>query len=74
MSDASGMNLLDVPKRQWSQEVLDALEIDRGLLGRMYESCEVTGEVTAEAAKLTGLRPGTPVAGGAGYNDAAAIG
>lgn len=74
VSDASGMNLLDVPKRQWSQEVLDALEIDRGLLGRMYESCEVTGEVTAEAAKLTGLRPGTPVAGGAGDNAAAAIG
>lgn len=37
------MNLLDVPKRQWSQEILDALEIDRALLGRMYESCEVTG-------------------------------
>lgn len=74
VSDASGMNLLDVPKRQWSQEILDALEMDRALLGRMYESCEVTGEVTAEAARLTGLKEGTPVAGGAGDNAAAAIG
>ena len=73
VSDASGMNLLDVPKRQWSQEILDALEIDRALLGRMYESCEVTGEVTAEAARLTGLKEGTPVAGGAGDNAAAAM-
>lgn len=70
VSDASGMNLLDVPKRQWSQEILDALEMDRALLGRMYESCEVTGEVTAEAARLTGLKEGTPVAGGAGDNAA----
>ena len=73
VSDASGMNLLDVPKRQWSQEILDALEMDRALLGRMYESCEVTGEVTAEAARLTGLKEGTPVAGGAGDNAAAAM-
>lgn len=73
VSDASGMNLLDVSKRQWSQEILDALEIDRALLGRMYESCEVTGEVTAEAARLTGLKEGTPVAGGAGDNAAAAM-
>lgn len=73
VSDASGMNLLDVPKRQWSQEILDALEMDRALLGRMYESCEVTGEVTAEAAQLTGLKEGTPVAGGAGDNAAAAM-
>lgn len=73
VSDASGTNLLDVPKRQWSQEILDALEIDRALLGRMYESCEVTGEVTAEAAQLTGLKEGIPVAGGAGDNAAAAM-
>lgn len=73
VSDVSGMNLLDVPKRQWSQEILDALEMDRALLGRMYESCEVTGEVTAEAAQLTGLKEGTPVAGGAGDNAAAAM-
>ena len=35
VSDASGMQLLDVPGRCWSQEVLDKLEIDRALLGKV---------------------------------------
>jgi len=74
VSDASGMNLLDVPNRCWSGEVLSALGIDSGLLGRMYESCQVTGAVTASAAEATGLAAGTPVVGGAGDNAAAAIG
>ena len=74
VSDASGMNLLDVPGRCWSGEVLSALGIDAGLLGRVYESCQVTGTVTAAAAEATGLAPGTIVAGGAGDNAAAAVG
>ncbi len=74
VSDASGMNLLDVPSRCWSQEVLAALEIDEELLARVYESPDVTGFITAEAAALTGLRAGTPVVGGAGDNAAAAVG
>ncbi len=74
VSDASGMQLLDVPKRKWSDEVLAALDIDKALLGKMYESCEVTGTVTQQAADLTGLHAGTPVVGGAGDNAAAAVG
>lgn len=74
VSDASGMNLLDVPNRCWSKEVLAALDIDEGLLARVYESPEVTGAVSKEAAALTGLCPGTPVVGGAGDNAAAAVG
>ena len=74
VSDASGMNLLDVAGRCWSKEVLDLLSIDEGLLGKMHESSEVTGEVNAEASKLTGLKQGTPVVGGAGDNAAAAVG
>ena len=74
VSDASGMQLLDVPGRCWSDEVLSKLEIDKALLGKVYESPEVTGQVTAEAAKLTGLAAGTPVVGGAGDNAAAAVG
>ncbi len=74
VSDASGMQLLDVPKREWSDEVLGALGIDKALLGKMYESCEVVGTVTEQAAALTGLSAGTPVVGGAGDNAAAAVG
>ena len=74
VSDASGMQLLDVPNRCWSKEVCDALGIDMSLLAKVYESCEVTGKVTKSAAELTGLAEGTVVVGGAGDNAAAAVG
>jgi len=68
------MQLMDIPSRDWSGEVLSKLSIDRSQLGRMYESQDVTGVVHKTAARETGLREGTPVAGGAGDNPAAAIG
>ena len=74
MSDASGTNLLDVPNRCWSKEILDALNIDDNLMPRLTESSDVAGYITSEAAQVTGLVPGTPVAGGAGDNAAAAVG
>jgi xylulokinase len=74
VSDASGVQLLDVGKRAWSPEVLKALDIDPSLLPRVYESPEITGAVTKQAAALTGLLEGTPVVAGAGDNAAAAVG
>jgi xylulokinase len=73
-SDASGMQLLDIAKRDWSPEVLEKLEIDRALLAPVYESPEVTGGLSAAVAAQTGLRPGLPVVGGAGDNAASAVG
>ena len=74
VSDASGMQLLDVRNRCWSEEILDRLSIDINLLGRVYESPEVTGQVTSEASAVTGLAEGTKVVGGAGDNAASAVG
>ena len=74
VSDASGMQLLDVPHRCWSDEVLEKLEIDKSMLARVYESPEVTGTILPEIAALTGLSEKTVVAGGAGDNAAAAVG
>lgn len=74
VSDASGMQLLDVPGRKWSQEVLDKLEIPMGWLARVYESPEVTGQISRQAAEATGLSVKTLVVGGAGDNAAAAVG
>lgn len=74
VSDASGMQLLDVPNRCWSKEICEKLDIDMSILAKVYESCEVTGKITAEAAALTGLKEGTIVVGGAGDNAAAAVG
>lgn len=69
VSDASGMQLLDVPNRCWSDEVLEKLSIDKSLLAPVYESVEVTGKVTG-----IGILEGVPVVGGAGDNAAAAVG
>ena len=74
VSDASGMQMLDVPNRCWSDELLSILDIDKSLLAKVYESCEVTGHISAAAAKLTGLTEKTLVVGGAGDNAAAAVG
>lgn len=74
VSDASGMQLLDVPNRKWSKTMLDALNVTEDMLGKVYESPEVTGEVTQKVADLTGLKKGTIVVGGAGDNAAAAVG
>jgi len=74
VSDASGMNLMDIPNRCWSDEILSALQIDRSLLADLYESCQVTGAISDQCAALTGLSAGTPVVGGAGDNAAAAVG
>lgn len=73
-SDASGTNLLDVGKRCWSSEICKALDIDMDLLPKLYESSEVVGHITKEAAALTGLSGKTLVVAGAGDNAAAAIG
>ncbi len=74
VSDASGMQLLNIAERNWSDEVIERLGLDKSMLGKVYESCEITGRLTKQMAELTGLREGTPVVGGAGDNAAAAVG
>ena len=74
VSDASGMQLMDIEKRDFSNEVLEKLGIEKSWLGKMYESPEITGCITQEAAGLTGLKAGTPVVGGAGDQAAGAVG
>src|SRR6266571_8006222 len=74
MADASGTLMLDVARRQWSDEVLRAAEIDRSLLPALYESPDVCGKVSAIGAEATGLAAGTPVVAGAGDQAAGATG
>ncbi|MDR0397162.1 MAG: xylulokinase [Oscillospiraceae bacterium] len=74
VSDASGMQLLDVPNRRWSEEITGKLGIPIEWLGKVYESPEVTGHISDQAARLTGLPQSTLVVGGAGDNAAAAVG
>jgi xylulokinase len=74
VSDASGMSLLDVAKRQWSDEMLRACGVPRAWLAEVTESPVATTKVSAEAAKLTGLPEGTPIVAGAGDQAAGAVG
>ena len=74
VSDASGMLLLDVRKRKWSKELLSKLELDPDLLGTVYESDEVTGNLRPEIAEKLGLTTDCVVVGGAGDCAAGAVG
>ena len=74
VSDASGTLLLDVIKRRWSTKLLGKLDLDPELLPRVVESHEVTGTLTAEAAKKLGLTSDCKVVGGAGDCAAGAVG
>ncbi len=74
VSDASGTLLLDVPRRRWSDEVLNRLEVDKSLLPDCFESPEVSAKVTREAAEAMGIPEGTAVVGGGGDQAAGAVG
>jgi xylulokinase len=74
VSDASGTLLLDVVNRKWSNTLLGKLKIDRDLMPECYESPDVTGVLTKQAATEMGLVPGIPVVGGAGDVAAAGLG
>ncbi len=73
-ADGAGTILFDLAARDWSDEILDALGIDRAWLPETFEGPEVTGTVTEDAAAVTGLRAGTPVVAGGGDQAAAAVG
>jgi xylulokinase len=73
-SDAAGTLLLDVRLRDWSPEILDALEIPLGWMPAVHEGPKSTGELDRSIAEELGLPPGLPVAAGGGDNAAAAVG
>ncbi len=74
VSDASGTAMFDVVNRRWSEEMMTGLGLDRSILPEMYESSAVSGEITEQAARETGLSAGTVVVAGAGDQAASAIG
>ncbi|UCD29542.1 MAG: xylulokinase [Planctomycetota bacterium] len=74
VSDAAGTLLLDIKKRRWHKGLLGKLGIDADMMPPVYESPEVSGKISDAVAKLTGLKAGTPVVGGAGDQPAGAVG
>jgi xylulokinase len=73
-ADGAGTVLFDLRLRDWSREVLEELGIDALWMPRTFEGPEFTGSVSEEAASVTGLKFGTPVAAGGGDQAAQAVG
>lgn len=73
-SDASGMLLLDVKNRCWSQEMMEICGITREQLPDLYESYEAVGTLKPELAKELGVLESVKIVAGAGDNAAAAVG
>lgn len=73
-SDASGMLLLDVKNKCWSKEMMEICDVKEEQLPKLFESYEVTGNLTAEVADTLGLTTNCKIAAGAGDNAAAAVG
>lgn len=73
-TDASSTCLMDLEKLEWSDRLLDAMDLDREKMPRLCRSTDIAGEVTEEAAELTGLAVGTKVVCGGGDGVCAAVG
>lgn len=73
-ADGSGTMLFDLKSRDWSTEVLKALDIPVEWMPQTFEGPQVTGEVGSDAAAQTGLREGTPVVAGGGDQAAQSVG
>jgi xylulokinase len=73
-SDASGMNLYDLKSFDWSEQILQAIELDRERLPELHASTDIVGEVLPEVAEEVGLAAGTPVVIGGGDGCCAAVG
>lgn len=74
VSDASGMLLLNVERRCWSQEMLEICGLKENQLPEVYESFEKVGIVSREIIEKFALSKECFVVAGAGDNAAAALG
>jgi xylulokinase len=73
-ADGSGTVLFDLKERNWSPEILAALQIKPEWLPPTFEGNAFTGVISKSAAEATGLLAGTPVAAGGGDQAAQAVG
>lgn len=73
-SDASGMLLLDVKNKCWSEKMMDICGIRREQLPDLFESYEVVGTLKPSIASELGLSADVKIVAGAGDNAAAAVG
>ena len=73
-SDASGTGAFDLNTFTWSQEILEAAGVPMSVMPERHASTDLAGQITAQAARDTGLPEGTPVFCGCGDGTAASVG
>lgn len=64
ISQCYGIHAYDIVSGKLNIELCTAAGIDYKKLPPVYECKDIVGKVTDEAARLTGLKPGTPVVAG----------
>lgn len=74
MSDSAGTLWLDVEKRDWSDEILDACGLSRDNMPSLVEGSEPGGYLKSDIARQWGLKDNVVIAGGGGDNAASAVG
>jgi xylulokinase len=74
VADASGTLLFDVAHRRWSAPMAEISNVRPEILPQIFESPEISGRISEEGSRATGLRVGTPVVAGAGDQAAGAVG
>jgi xylulokinase len=73
-STACSYGTFDMNALEWRRDVCDAFNLPIDLMPPAHQATDIVGEVTAEAAKVTHLRKGTPVTTGSGDSELAMVG
>lgn len=74
VSDASGMLLLDVKNKCWSEEMLELCGLRKEQMAKLHESYQVVGNMTETAANELGLSTEIKIIAGGGDQAVAAVG
>ena len=73
-TDAAGWGVLDVPSRQWNDDLIQSLGIERSIFPEIRESCTIGGELTDEMADALGVKSGTPISVPSGDHQCSFVG
>lgn len=73
-SDACGMNLFDLEKKKWSDEIISEIKLKNDILPEAHASTDIIGTVLKGISDEIGLLEGTPVVIGGGDGSCAAVG
>ena len=74
VASADPMGLVDLARSDWSEELLERVNLGREMMPELVNAGTVIGGLTLTAAELTGLPAGLPVVAGAGDGQCGGLG